>query len=66
MSRDYTDLTKSISSTENKSRKHIKTTDVNVLLNRVRLDKKKTFQKNILVSILLVSLVCSVITFFII
>ena len=66
MSRNYTNFNKDRLTTENKSGKQIKTTDVNILLNRVRLDKKKNFQKNILVSILLIGLVCSITTFFII
>ena len=66
MSRNYTDFNKYTSSIENESNKQIKTTDVNVLLNRVRLDKKKIFKKNILFSLLLVSLVCSISIFFII
>ena len=62
----YTYLRNNSSSIENKSSEEIKTTDVNILLNRVRLDKKKTFKKNILVSFLLVSLVSSISIFFII
>ena len=60
MSRNYTDLNKERSLDENSSSKEIKTTDVNILLNRVRLDKKKTFKKNIIVSLLLVGLICSI------
>ena len=66
MSRNYTNFNKDRLTTENKSGKQIKTTDVNILLNRVRLDKKKTFKKKMLVSLLLVSLVCSIMIFFII
>ena len=66
MSRNYSDLTKESSSFENKSSEQIKTTDVNILLNRVRLDKKKTFKKNILLSLLAVGLVCAISIFFII
>ena len=66
MPRDYTELNKNSSSTEDTSINQIKTTDVNILLNRVRLDKKKTFKKNILVSLLLVTLVSSISIFFII
>ena len=62
----YTDLNKEKSLNEDKSSNQIKTTDVNILLNRVKLDKKKTFKKNILFSLLLVSLVCSITIFFII
>ena len=66
MARNYTDLHKEISLDENLSSKEIKTTDVNILLNRVRLDKKKTFKKNIIVSLLLVALICSIAIYFII
>jgi len=62
----YTDLNKEKSINEDKSNNQIKTTDVNILLNRVKLDKKKTLKKNILFSLLLVSLVCSITIFFII
>ena len=50
---------------ENRSIDQIKTTDVNILLNRVRLDKKKTLKKKILVSVLMVSLVSTITIFFI-
>ena len=63
MPRNYTNFSKDSSSIENNSIDHIKTTDVNILLNRVRLDKKKAFKKNILVSLLLIGLI-SLITFF--
>ncbi len=58
MSNNYTDFNKYKSSTEISSNNQIKTTDVNVLLNRVRLDKKKTIKKNVIVSLLLVGLIC--------
>ena len=61
MSTNYTDFNKDKSSSEISSNNEIKTTDVNVLLNRVRLDKKKTFKKNIIVSLLLVGLICSIV-----
>ena len=66
MSQDYTDFIKDSSSTENTSGNQMKTTDVNILLNRVRLDKKKTFKKKILSSILAVGLVCTITIFLII
>ena len=66
MTTNYTDFNKDKSSTEISSNNQIKTTDVNVLLNRVRLDKKKTFKKNITVSLLLVGLICSIAIGFII
>tara|TARA_B100000989_G_scaffold266230_1_gene219576 strand:+ start:1135 stop:1332 length:198 start_codon:yes stop_codon:yes gene_type:complete len=34
-----------------------KTTNVNILLNRVRLDKKKTFRKRLINSIIIISLI---------
>ena len=66
MSRNYSDFNKDSSSTINKSRNQIKTTNVNILLNRVRLDKQNTFKKKILVSLLAVGLVCSLTIFLII
>ena len=66
MARSYTDLNKERYSGENLPSKEMKTTDVNILLNRVRLDKKKTFKKNIIVSLLLVGLICSIAIYFII
>ena len=42
-----------------------KTTNVNILLNRVRLDQKKTLKKRIVFSIILVGLVCSLAIYFV-
>ena len=44
----------------------IKTTNVNILLNRVRLDQKRTLKKRIIFSIFLASLVSSLAIYFII
>ena len=44
----------------------IKTTDVNILLNRVRLDQKKTLKKRIVFSIILSGLVSLLAVYFII
>ena len=44
----------------------IKTTNVNILLNRVRLDKKRSLQKRIVFSIILAGLVSSLAIYFII
>ena len=41
----------------------IKTTNVNILLNRVRLDKRKTLKKRIIFIIFLISIVSSLIVF---
>ena len=42
----------------------IKTTNVNILLNRVRLDQKRTLKKRIVFSIILASLVVSLAFYF--
>ena len=44
----------------------IKTTNVNILLNRVRLDQKRTLKKRIVFSIILACLVSSLAVYFII
>ena len=44
----------------------IKTTNVNILLNRVRLDQKRTLKKRIIYSTILAALVSSLAVFFII
>ena len=41
MTNNYTDIIKNKISTENKSNNQTKTTDINILLNRVKLEKKK-------------------------
>ena len=66
MPRNFSDFNKDKSLIENRSSKQLKTTDVNILLNRVRIDKKKIFKKNILFSLLLICLVSSISIFFII
>ena len=62
MTSNYTDFNKDKSTIEISSNDQIKTTDVNVLLNRVRLNKKKNIKKIIIVSLLLVGLICSIAT----
>ena len=42
----------------------IKTTNVNILLNRVRLDQKRTLKKRIVFSIILAGLVSSLAVYF--
>ena len=66
MPNNYTNFNKDKSSTEITSNNQIKTTDINVLLNRVRLNKKKTFKKKLLFSFLLASLICSIAIYLII
>ena len=43
---------------------NIKTTNINILLNRVRLDKKKTLKKRFIFSIILIAAVCSLAFYF--
>ena len=43
-----------------------KTTDVNILLNRVRLDKRETFKKRLLISFITISFMSLVVTYLII
>ena len=43
-----------------------KTTNINILLNRVRLDKKRTLKKRIVFSIFLVAAISSLIVYFVI
>ena len=66
MTNNYTDIIKNKISTVNKSNIQTKTTDINILLNRVKLEKKKNLKKNIIVSLLLVTLVCSIAIYLII
>ena len=57
-----------ISQTEHRSIRSdkIRTTDINILLNRVRLDKKRTLKKRIIFSLLLATLISSLAIYFII
>ena len=52
--------------TKNVETDKIKTTNINILLNRVRLDKKRTLKKRIVFSIILASLVSSLAIYFIV
>ena len=59
-------LNSDISSTKDIEVDKIKTTNVNILLNRVRLDKKRTIKKRIFFSLFLASMVSSLAVYFII
>ena len=63
---DSTLFNSDISSNKDFEIDKIKTTNVNVLLNRVRLDQKRTLKKRIVSSIILASLVSSLAAYFII
>jgi len=45
---------------QNRSLEKIKTTNVNILLNRVRLDEKRNFKKRILFASIFITLLCAV------
>ena len=66
MVNNNTDIIKNKISTVNKSNIQTKTTDINILLNKIKLEKKKNLKKNIIVSLLLVTLVCSIAIYLII
>ena len=59
-------LNSDIVSNNNLKKDNYKTTNVNILLNRVRLDKKRTFKKRIIFSIFLVAAISSLTVYFII
>ena len=63
---EITLLDSDINSNKNLKKNNFKTTNVNILLNRVRLDQKRTFKKRIIFSIFLVALVSSLTVYFII
>ncbi len=63
---DNTLFNPDISSNKDLEINKIKTTNVNVLLNRVRLDQKRTLKKRIVFSIILAGLVSLLAVYFII
>ena len=62
-SEDENVLNKDFSEINNLQNDEIKTTNVNILLNRVRLDKKKIFRKKLLIFSLLVLLLSFIVVF---
>ena len=63
---DITLLDSDISSNKDFKKDSYKTTNVNILLNRVRLDKKRTFKKRIIISFFLVTIITALTVYFII
>ena len=59
-------LNSDIVSNKDLKKNNYKTTNVNILLNRVRLDKKRTFKKRFIFSIFLVAAISSLIVYFVI
>ena len=63
---DITLLETNINSNKDFKKDNYKTTNVNILLNRVRLDKKRSFKKKITISFFLVSILTALTVYFII
>ena len=63
---EITLLNSDVSTKEEQQNYSFKTTNINILLNRVRLDKKRTFKKRIIISFFLVATITSAIVYFII
>ena len=63
---DITLLDSDISSNKDFKNDSYKTTNVNILLNRVRLDKKRSFKKRIIISFFLVTILTALTVYFII
>tara|TARA_Y100000741_G_scaffold361245_1_gene344869 strand:+ start:985 stop:1194 length:210 start_codon:yes stop_codon:yes gene_type:complete len=59
-------LNPDITSNKDLKKDNYKTTNVNILLNRVRLDKKRTAKKRIIFSFLLIAAISSLTVYFII
>ena len=51
---------------KDQKKNNYKTTNINILLNRVRLDKKRTLKKRIVVTFCFVALITSAVVYFII
>ena len=58
-------LNSDISSNKDFKKESFKTTNINILLNRVRLDKKRTFKKRITISFFLITIVTILTVYFI-
>ena len=63
---ELTLLNTDIVSDKDLKKNNYKTTNINILLNRVRLDKKRTFKKRIIFSFFLVAVISSLTVYFII
>ena len=63
---DITLLDSDVSSNKDFKKDRFKTTNINILLNRVRLDKKRTFKKRIIISFFFVTIITTLTVYFII
>ena len=64
--KEITLLDSNVSLNKDFNKESFKTTNINILLNRVRLDKKRTFKKRIVFSFFLVAAISSLAVYFII
>ena len=62
---EITLLESDINSNKDLKKDNFKTTNINILLNRVRLDKKRTLKKRIVFSFFLVAAISSLTVYFI-
>ena len=63
---EITLLDSDVSSSKDYIKDSYKTTNVNILLNRVRLDKKRSFKKRIIISFFLATIITALTVYFII
>ena len=61
---DVTLLDSDVSSNEGFKKDSFKTTNINILLNRVRLDEKRTFKKRIIISFFLITIITALTVYF--
>jgi hypothetical protein len=61
---EITLLDSDVSSNKDFKKDSYKTTNVNILLNRVRLDKKRSFKKRIIISFFLVTIITALTVYF--
>jgi len=62
---EITTLDLDVSSNKDFKKDTFKTTNINILLNRVRLDKKRTFKKRIIISFFFVTIITTLTVYFI-
>lgn len=60
---ENTDIDKENKTDDQYINNQIKTTDVNILLNRVRLDKRKIFRKKLFIALIFILSVSTIIVF---
>ena len=63
---DIAFLNSDIGSNKDYIKDNYKTTNINILLNRVRLDKKRVFKKRIIVSFFLITIITALTVHFIV